>query len=346
MSRPSSVLITALGLLSACLIASSHASAQSLPPLGAAPNQAKPDPVSIWTLQDENASVSTADLTDRYYVNGFRLGWTSGTGTVPAFLDRVNHTLWGEGQGRFGFDLSQQIYTPLATQTRNPPRGDRPYAGVLLGTLSLLTDTANTRSVAAVSLGVIGPAALGEEAQNGFHDLISQGHNLGWGTQLHNEPAVQLSSQRTWRLHTGSIAGLETDMLPDLTAGLGNVRIYAQPGLTLRIGQGLDSDFGVARLRPGLTGSDAFTPNRPVVWYVFAGVDGQAKAHDITLDGNTFESSRSVKLRPLVAEAQAGVAVIAFGARLTLTEVFQTQEFQHQKGGLHQFTSIALSMRF
>jgi hypothetical protein len=26
--------------------------------------------------------------------------------------------------------------------------------------------------------------------------------------------------------------------------------------------------------------------------------------------------------------------------------VFQTQEFAHQKGGLHQFGSLALSMRF
>jgi hypothetical protein len=43
----------------------------AVPPGGLAP-----DPVSIWTLQDENASISSAKLTDRYYVNGLRLGWT------------------------------------------------------------------------------------------------------------------------------------------------------------------------------------------------------------------------------------------------------------------------------
>ena len=44
--------------------------------LGAGTARAAPpaDPSSIWTLQDENASISTANLTDRYYVNGLRLG--------------------------------------------------------------------------------------------------------------------------------------------------------------------------------------------------------------------------------------------------------------------------------
>jgi hypothetical protein len=53
-----------------------------------------------------------------------------------------------------------------------------------------------------------------------------------------------------------------------------------------------------------------------------------------------------VALTPLVGEIEAGLAMIFYGARLTYTQVFQTQEFQHQKGGLHQFGSFALSVRF
>ena len=37
----------------------------------------KPDPTSIWTIQDENATISSSKITDRYYVNGLRIGWTS-----------------------------------------------------------------------------------------------------------------------------------------------------------------------------------------------------------------------------------------------------------------------------
>jgi hypothetical protein len=83
-----------------------------------------------------------------------------------------------------------------------------------------------------------------------------------------------------------------------------------------------------------------------LVWYVFAGGDGRAVAYDITLNGNPFQNSRSVSLTPLIGEVEFGVALMAFGTRLTYTQVLQTKEFQHQKSGLHQFGSFALSVRF
>ena len=70
------------------------------------------DTAGTFTLQDENASLSTAKLTDRYYVNGLRLGYTSAPTAVPDFLTGVGRAVWGDGQQRFGFDLSQQIFTP------------------------------------------------------------------------------------------------------------------------------------------------------------------------------------------------------------------------------------------
>ncbi len=301
---------------------------------------------ATFALQDENASVSSAKLTDRYYVNGLRLGYTSGAGDVPAAAVRVGQAVWGDGALRLGFDLSQQIFTPADTAAPQPPSGDRPYAGVLLGTVSLFRDVEDSRSTLSLGLGVVGPSALAQAVQNGFHDLIGQGHTNGWHAQLRDEPAVQLTSARTWRLPMGTVAGLETDALPDLAFGLGNVRIYGQTGVVVRIGQGLDSDYGVARLNPGPSGGDAFTPAKPFAWYVFAGAGGQGVAHDITLDGNDFQNGASVKLKPLVGELEAGLAVIAFGARLTYTHVLQTQTFEHQKGGLHQFGSLALAVRF
>jgi hypothetical protein len=305
-----------------------------------------PDTAAIWSIQGENASITTASLSDRDYTNGIRLGWSSAEGAAPAVLDGVGRALWGEGPLRIGVDVTQQIYTPADNRVANPPLTDRPYAGVLLGTVSLLHDGSGSRSVLALGLGMAGPSALGEQVQNGFHDLIGQNRTAGWDTQLHDEPLIQLTSERTWRLPTGAIDGLDTDLLPEVTASVGNLRVYAQAGATLRLGQGLDSDYGVARIRPGLTGTDVFRPTRPFAWYVFAGADAQAVAHDLTLQGNSWQDSRSVKITPAVAELQAGLAVLAYGARLTYTQAAQTQEYQHQKGGLHQFGSLALSVRF
>jgi hypothetical protein len=305
-----------------------------------------PDPAGIWTIQDENASISSASLTDRYYVNGLRLGYTTPEGGEPDLLAGAANAVWGGGAVRFSFDLSQQIYTPANTQANPPPPGDRPYAGVLLGTFGLLRDVPDSRSMLGLSLGVVGPAALARQVQNGFHDLIGQGHTEGWDAQLHNEPLLQFTSARTWRLPTGTLGGFETDALPDLAVGLGNLRIYAQTGLIMRIGQGLDSDYGAARVAPGPSGWDAFRPTRPFAWYVFAGADGQAVAHDITLTGNDFQDSAHVTLTPFVGELEGGLAIMAFGTRLTYTQIVQTQQFAHQKGGPHQVGSLALSVRF
>ncbi len=337
--RTKAVLAGAAGLATA--VASGPLADARLPPPGAAP-----DPAAIWTLQDENASISSAKLTDRYYVNGLRLGYTSPTGAVPTSLENLSRLIFGDGQIRFEIDLTQQMFTPANTAAAVPPPGDRPYAGLLLANLLLLTDTATTRSTLGLSVGLVGPESGAEQLQNGFHDLIGQGHDNGWQTQLHDEPVFNFLSARTWREPIGTLFGLETDALLDASAGLGTVRIYAEGGVQLRIGEGLDSDFGTARLRPGISGGDAFRPTRPFAWYVFVGADGQGVARDITLDGNTFRSSPSVTLDPFVGELQGGVAVMAFGTRLTYTQVFQTQEFKHQKGGLHQFGSLALSVRF
>ncbi len=122
------------------------AAALLLPALSARAQPAA-DTASIWTLQVENASISAGTPTDRFYTNGLRLGWTSPTGTAPNFLVNLGHTLWGAGQQRIAFDLSQQIYTPADTQAFVPNPHDRPYAGLLLGNFSLLSDVDNSRSV-------------------------------------------------------------------------------------------------------------------------------------------------------------------------------------------------------
>jgi lipid A 3-O-deacylase len=227
-----------------------------------------------------------------------------------------------------------------------PNRFDRPYAGVLLGNFSLMSDSDDSRSVLTVSLGVVGPGSGAENLQNSFHDLIGQNRTNGWGSQIQNIPAIEVLHERTWRLPMGTVAGLETDALPSLTIGLGDLRDYLQTGVTFRFGQGLNSDFGVPRVRPGLSGGDAFVPTRPFAWYVFGGVDGQAVAYDLLLQATPFRGGPHVSTVWDVAEMQGGFAVMAYGMRLTFAYVAQTQEFNGQTGGLHQFGSASISFRF
>ncbi len=82
--------------------------------------QPAPDNSSIWTLQDENASISAGHPTDRFYVNGLSLGWVSPTTVVPDFLADLGKTLWGPAEMRVGVALTQQIYTPADTVPSTP----------------------------------------------------------------------------------------------------------------------------------------------------------------------------------------------------------------------------------
>ena len=302
---------------------------------------------SIWTLQVENDAVSTLKGTsDQYYTSGLRLGWTSGQDAVGP-VAALGQNVWGDGTTRLSIEISQSIFTPRFTQISPPLTTDRPYAGELIATAGLVHDTALTRDLVSVSLGVIGPSALGREVQNGFHDLIGDTENRGWHYQLQDQPAFQILGQRTYRFPLAQLGPIETDALPSATVSIGDIRDYVQVGGILRFGQGLASDFGTARIEPGLNGSDAYTNVRPFAWYGFAGVDGQAVGYDVTLDGSTFRNdSRDVHHIWDVGEMEAGVAVLWYGFRLTYTQTFQTQEFKGAKSGLFNFGSVALSAKF
>ena len=141
--------------------------------------------------------------------------------------------------------------------------------------------------------------------------------------------------------------GVEFDALPALTVGVGTVRDYVQAGVQVRFGQGLDSDFGAPRMRPSRSGSDAYTATRPFAWYVFAGADGQAVARDVFLDGSTFRNrSPDVSKKVLQGEFQAGVALMAYGLRVSYTQTWRTEEFRGQRAGLFSFGSLAVSAKF
>lgn len=303
-------------------------------------------PSGIWTLQDENASISTQSLTDRFYVNGFHLGWTSNPGAVPQGLAAWGHAVLGQGRQRVSISLTQKIFTPAATTLINPPVNDEPYAGSLLASFSLIQDTHRTRTIMGFDTGVFGRDAGAEIVQNTTHAIIGQGRTHGWAYQLPSEPAFDLFASRIWRLPlTSPGAGLEADALPQISAMAGTTEIYAEPGVVFRVGEGLGADFGAPLISPGPSGGDAYSARR-FAWYVFAGAGAKLVAHDEYLQGTLFQPSRSVQPYRVVGSVEAGVAVIWRGVRLTYTQVFQTERFHGQIGGIHEYGSFAASVRF
>jgi hypothetical protein len=302
------------------------------------------DPGNIITVQGENDALSVPG-TDELYTSGIRLGYVAPTGVLPDFLSNFGHGLFGDGTQRLEFDVQQKIFTPSDTQLYNPNPHDMPYSAQLALHVSLIQDTTETRSIAQISFGVVGPDALGQSVQNGFHDIIGDTPNRGWHYQLKNEPTLDLLAGRIWREDIGSAGPIGFQILPQVTGQAGNTEIYAEAGGIFRFGQGLDSDFGPSLIEPGISGTDAYTPTQPVAWYIFGGADGRLVAHDIFIQGNDFQSSRHVGLVPLQGDLQVGGAIMLFGLRVSATEVFTTPEFVHAAPAF-QYGSVAISGRF
>jgi hypothetical protein len=135
----------------------------------------------------------------------------------------------------------------------------------------------------------------------------------------------------------------EFGLSPHGSVAFGNVFTYGGVGGTVRLGQGLDRDFGPPRIQPAPPGSGWFVPSGGFNWYLFAGVDGRWLLRNIFLDGNTFRDSHSVTKKPLVGDFQFGIAAAALGVRGGLVYVMRSREFEGQKEPDH-FGSITISI--
>jgi hypothetical protein len=317
-------------------------------PTPEAPHPLAEDTGSILGFTLENDLFAN---TDRNYTNGFRFSYTTSEAVTPDWLLNGVRSLPlfpDAAPVRSSFSFGQSIFTPKDTSEHNPDPHDRPYAAWLYGGAAFLADSGDRLDRVELQAGVVGPYALGEQVQNTVHHIINDDRARGWSHQLHNEPGVLLSYERTWRsAYVAAPLGIGFDLSPYVGATVGNVLTQASVGATMRLGFDLPVDYGPPRIRPSIPGSDFFIPTSGFGWYVFASVEGRAVARNIFLDGNTFEDSPHVNKNPLVADLQLGVAMTISGARIAYTHVFRTQEFEGQKGGdLSQYGALSVSLRF
>jgi hypothetical protein len=301
--------------------------------------------------------------TDEYYTNGFKLSFLSTNlrdfiaAPVPYPVQQVarllNPLVPANRDYKLGLSIGQNIYTPSDTNTTASLPMDRPYAAWLyLG--ACFQSYRPARAAAAgphlfalldtleLTLGMVGPDALGRQIQNGFHHLIGAASANGWNHQIHDEPGLNLVYQRKFRFATPHARdGWGADFIPHAGMSLGNVFTYLNAGAEIRAGWRLAADFGTDLIHPS---GDSNSPRRPPFSvFLFAATDGRAVARDITLDGNSFRDSARVDKRPLVADLFGGVAIGTTNWQLTYTENLRTREFDgQQKPAVFGSVSITL----
>lgn len=279
--------------------------------------------------------------TDRHYTNGLKLTWLGETDlgdshefvrTAARLIPWMDpaHIHW---RYKAGFALGQNIYTPADTETAALVPDDRPYAGWLYGSILLQAQVRNQLRLVELSLGVVGPSALGEEFQNAWHDVINVPHSNGWSHQLRDEPGLRLTWERryrVWQRQGASVPALGTDLIVRHRVTAGNVAIHAAGGAVMRFGWRLPADFGPDLIRPGGGNDPIGGGPRRFGAYVYASSEVRAVARDIFLDGNTWRDSHSVDKRPVVADLSLGFVLHWPKFRFAYTQDYRTKEFYGQ----------------
>ncbi len=268
--------------------------------------------------------------------------------------------------------FGQSIFTPQDPARTNLILNDRPYAGLLYIGMAWNrrkhepqgnSEMLDTREL---TLGVIGPLALAQEAQDLVHEVIGADQFQGWDNQLGNEPALQMAMDRKFKAYRGTGAitpGFSADTIRRLGLQLGNIETSVTVSIEGRLGWNIPNDFGTYPIRPGAenrppsassihggsrdTAALATRPRAGV--HVFGTLESKLVLHDFALDGNLFQSSHSVTRIPWVAQAAVGLSaqspVAGHGVRLAVMRVWRSREFEEQ-GPSHAYGSVTLSIEF
>ncbi|WP_343562614.1 lipid A deacylase LpxR family protein [Kiloniella sp. b19] len=304
---------------------------------------------SFLTITVENDLFGSG--TDENYTSGVRLTYFNDKASPPEFVrsigDAVPFFNINETTSIY-YSAGQNLYTPEVITTRIPDPNDRPYAGFLYGSIGYRTLFDNHVDDIELTLGVVGPAALGEETQRFVHDLIGSDDPKGWDSQLENEPVVMLAYQRIWPdLFSAPLDPFYFRIAPHAGATLGNAYTYANAGLTfLLVPERHRWQTAPARVRPAIPGSGQFyVPEDEFSWLIFAGVEGRAVARNIFLDGNSFEDSPSVDKKYGVLDVNTGFTVTYGRTQIAYTLNWRSDEFDNQRDN-SLFGSVSLGYRF
>lgn len=259
------------------------------------------------TFKLDNDLLVPSHASDKSYTNGFEFS------TLPSPDDSGSHN----------YSFGQVFYTPEHKQVKEYLPNERPYAAFLYGKYGqTYRRNVNTYDRAEFTAGIVGPRALGGETQNTVHRIVGDRTAKGWNNQIHDEPGIILTGERT--LYYG---GGKSDLKTTVGGNLGNVFTQGYISSTARFGMDLHDGNNNGPIFPRIPREES-----KLSYYILTGVLGRAVARNIFLDGNTFRSSASIDKEPLVGEYRLGFGVEKGNYKFQYFYIVQGKEFDGDSG--------------
>lgn len=294
------------------------------------------EPGGYFRLNYDNDVLSS---TDRYYTQGIRLE-LSAPFLRKALLSGALIPINKHASNYYGMALEQDGFTPRSIRHDTIYFGERPYASVAFvsGFLVSVDNKQQQRLTTQLDLGVIGPAAKGEEEQKGIHYALNNIQPLGWEYQIDNDAVVNY----TLNYEKGFLLKKHVEFIGMAEARAGTLYDDISLGAAIRIGW-MQPYFE----NPGL--SNDHGTNRKFQCYVIVREKVKAVAYNATMQGGLFNRNSVYTLNKdevtrVVGRADIGIVLAYKRVSIEYTKVHITPEFE--TGLRHGWGHICITVCF
>lgn len=246
-----------------------------------------------------NDMFALQNRSDRYFTSGLQLSYWNGQ--LDQGLNRLFPFQFESGAGfnTYGITAQHRIYTPFSIDYNEFHQLDRPYAGHfdLRVSNAAFDPWQKMRLQTTYQLGIIGPAAMGEQLQNTFHQIITRPPAQGWQFQLPNK----LSWGANLAFQKEIAANRFSQLLMETVANIGNIQNYLQFGLHYRLGNQQKQFLPYQQM------------SKQWLWHSFIELQGQAVLSNYLLQGIPLNSpnntSTGVGIYPMTFGVVHGLVV-------------------------------------
>ena len=271
---------------------------------------------------------------DEYYSQGITLDYVAPA--VKKFV--LTKLLWQPftTMPQYGISFNLFGYTPTSIASDNILYGDRPFnANISLKTFLIQSDEVKHQQVAAaLSIGVMGPAALGYEIQNNIHKWLKNPLPHGWQYQVRND--IILNYELNYEKQLLSVAN---NFLLNATAA-------AKAGT---LNDQLSTGFNFMAGRFNKRFAPLSSKKRKAEYYFYAQSRINGIAYDASMQGGLFNRKNpyivsSNDITRITFQADAGIIVNFKKLYLSYTQSFLTKEFR--TGQYHRWGGISVGIGF
>ncbi|MDD2896753.1 MAG: lipid A deacylase LpxR family protein [Aliarcobacter sp.] len=192
------------------------------------------------------------DGQDKHYTNGMAFTYLSDNDTNNlnkynnSFFDLISKIPTFNNNTKYqtmGMTISHLTFTPNDSENHNKIIGDVPYAGVVTVDFILYKWEEDFFHQYMITLGMAGPSALAEQAQNTYHQITGNKNTNGWNNQLADDFLYNFSYAYGYRAFQHNFSYGKMDIVNNFRVDVGNYNRALMAGSMLRYGDNYPNNF-------------------------------------------------------------------------------------------------------